>query len=103
MDWGPEFASQHSATFPDFAGSGLTVNIGWLGLQHILANGGSGYFPERLVADHLSSGRLYRLREASTFSLPAYLVYPSKARPATIGRVIGVLRAFLRDTSSRGR
>src|SRR5690606_5055992 len=45
VDWGPEFYSKHNASFPDFLGPAVTANIGWLGLQHILENGGSGYFP----------------------------------------------------------
>src|SRR5690606_41178053 len=45
VDWGPEFYARHQASFPEFIGSGLTVNVGWLGLQHVRAAGGSGYFP----------------------------------------------------------
>src|SRR5690606_10682610 len=36
VDWGPEFHTQHGTSFPEFAGAGLTTNVGWLGLQHIL-------------------------------------------------------------------
>ncbi|WP_371135883.1 LysR substrate-binding domain-containing protein [Reyranella sp.] len=49
VDWGPEFYAKHSASFPDSLGISLTANIGWLALQHVLENGGSGYFPVRLV------------------------------------------------------
>lgn len=76
IDWGPEFMSRHAASFPDFTGPGLTANIGWLGLQYILAAGGSGYFPRRLVTQHLSAGALHLAGDAPTFALPAYLVYP---------------------------
>ena len=49
VDWGPEFYARHSAFFPNFTGPSLTANIGWLGLQHLLDNGGSGFFrtPDR--------------------------------------------------------
>lgn len=51
VDWGPEFYARHSAFFPNFAGPALTANIGWLGLQHVLENGGSGFFaPDRRTA-----------------------------------------------------
>lgn len=103
VDWGPEFASQHSATFPDFAGSGLAANIGWLGLQHIVANGGSGYFPLRLVADHLRSGRLHRLEHVPAFSLPAYLVYSADAGPATVGRIVELIREATSDVLANAR
>lgn len=80
IDWGPEFYARHSASFPDFIGPALTANIGWLGLQHILENGGSGYFPVRLAQPYLESGRLVRLHGAPEFHLPAYVVYPTDGR-----------------------
>jgi LysR family transcriptional regulator, flagellar master operon regulator len=75
VDWGPEFYARHNASFPEFLGPALSANIGWLALQHILGNGGSGYFPERLVRPHLAHGRLFRVPRAPEFSLPAYVVY----------------------------
>jgi LysR family transcriptional regulator, flagellar master operon regulator len=77
IDWGPEFYAKHSASFPDFVAMALTANIGWLGMRHILRNGGSGYFPKRLVRPHLESGRLKALPGAPEFALPAYVVYPT--------------------------
>lgn len=77
VDWGPEFYAKHNARFPDFVGAGITANIGWLGLQHVLQFGGSGYFPIRLVQPYLEDGQLYRLSDAPDFPLPAYLVYAS--------------------------
>ena len=59
VDWGPEFYARHSAVFPNFAGPSLTANIGWLGLQHVLENGGSGYFARRIVEPLLKSRRLH--------------------------------------------
>jgi LysR family transcriptional regulator, flagellar master operon regulator len=76
VDWGPEFYARHSACFPNFAGPPLTANIGWLGLQHVLENGGSGYFPERIVRPHLKAKRLNLIGNAPEFSMPAYVVYP---------------------------
>ncbi len=82
IDWGAEFYAQHSVHFPDYAGAGVLANIGWLGLQHVLQSGGSGYFPLRLVAPHLASGSLHRREAAPEFRLPAYAVYPNEPRPA---------------------
>ena len=79
IDWGAEFYAQHGVHFPAYAGAGVVANIGWLGLQHILqGGGGSGYFPFRLVATHLQSGRLYCRPLAPEFRLPAYAVYPDE-------------------------
>jgi DNA-binding transcriptional LysR family regulator len=75
VDWGPEFYARHSACFPTFAGPSLSANIGWLGLQHVLRNGGSGYFPERIVLPHLKAKQL-RAVGGPEFSMPAYVVYP---------------------------
>ncbi|MCB1683903.1 MAG: LysR family transcriptional regulator [Pseudomonadales bacterium] len=92
VDWGPEFANQHSAAFPEFDGAGVSANIGWLGLQHILANGGSGYFPLRLVKSELIMGRLQRRPELPEFVLPAYLVHLSDVDPQTVGVVLQIIR-----------
>jgi len=75
VDWGPEFYARHSTCFPNFAGPSLTANIGWLGLQHVLENGGSGYFARRIIEPLLKAGRLHLVEEAPVFSMPAYVVY----------------------------
>jgi DNA-binding transcriptional LysR family regulator len=92
VDWGPEFYARHSASFPNFIGPALSANIGWLGQQHVLAHGGSGYFPLRLVRPHLDSGRLVRLKGAPVFTLPAYAVYPADAEPAPLQTALAAMR-----------
>jgi DNA-binding transcriptional LysR family regulator len=77
IDWGPEFRASHSAAYPDLSTPALSVSHGPLGLQHILDNGGSGYFPMRLVREHVAAGRLLRVTDAAEFSRPAHLVYPA--------------------------
>ena len=76
VDWGPEFFAQHSLAFPSFVGAALTVNIGWLGLQQILAAGGSGYFPLRMLHEHELAGRLHRVDAAPEFRLPGVSLLP---------------------------
>src|SRR3546814_13503160 len=80
VDWGPEFYAQHSASYPDMPGPSLSVNVGWLGLRHLLACGGSGYFPLRTVRHLLDQGGLRLVAGAPDFILPVWLVQP------TIGR-----------------
>ncbi len=94
IDWGPEFYARHSAAFPDFVGAALTANVGWLGLQHLLANGGSGYFPARLVRPYLAQGRLTHLRGALEFSQPTYLVYPAEADATIFGPALAGMRVL---------
>jgi hypothetical protein len=92
VDWGPEFLAQHSLAFPNYGGSALTVNIGWLGLERILAYGGTGYFPRRLVRGHELSGRLHRVAGAPEFRLPAYLCFASGALAPHIELALETIR-----------
>ncbi len=92
VDWGPEFHAKHSINFPDFGTPALIVGIAWLGLQHMLSYGGSGYFPERLVRPYLKAERLFRVRHAPTFALPAYIVYPTDGDPDLFGTALGAMR-----------
>jgi DNA-binding transcriptional LysR family regulator len=92
IDWGPEFLARHSASFPEFFGASLTANIGWLGLQHVLENGGAGYFPIRLVRPHLEAGKLCLVPGGPAFAIPAYLVHPADADPSVTGSALESIR-----------
>ena len=100
VDWGPEFYARHSASFPDFFGAALTVNIGWIGLHHILENGGSGYFPLRLVNPYLATRRLTHLAGAPEFSQPAYLVYSAEGREDFVETALDGIRRAVRNGAS---
>jgi LysR family transcriptional regulator, flagellar master operon regulator len=91
VDWGPEFYARHSACFPNFAGPSLSANIGWLGLQHLLENGGSGYFPKRIVLPHLKAKRLSLIGGAPEFSMPAYVVYPIEYNRDLFGSALEIM------------
>jgi DNA-binding transcriptional LysR family regulator len=92
VDWGPEFLAHHSLAFPNFLGSALTVNVGWLGLEHILGYGGCGYFPTRLVREHERNGQLHRVHDAPEFRLQAYVCYPQQHSAQTLGLALDVMR-----------
>jgi DNA-binding transcriptional LysR family regulator len=91
VDWGPEFYARHKACFPNFGGPPLTANIGWLGLQHVLENGGSGYFPKRIVQPHLKAKRLNLIGNAPEFSMPAYVVYPLECGRDLLGIALEIM------------
>src|SRR5579862_1094911 len=78
VDWGPEYRSAHNQAFPDQPTQALSVSLGALGLQHILANGGFGYFPMRVVRPYLQAGTLFRVANAPEFRLPAFIAYPAE-------------------------
>ena len=91
VDWGPEFYARHSAFFPNFAGPSLTANIGWLGLQHVLENGGSGFFARRIVEPLLKTRRLHVVTGAPEFSMPAYVAYPLDRQGAHVSSAIEIM------------
>lgn len=92
IDWGPEFHAQFSEYFTDIAPPALVANIGWLGVQQLLAYGGSGYFPLRLVRHHIEAGQLWRMPNSPPFKLPAWMVYPRDNDRATLGSALDGLR-----------
>lgn len=100
VDWGQEFFTQHTLAFPSFSGAALTVNIGWLGLQRILAHGGSGYFPIRMLKKHEQAGRLHRVTSAPEFRLPAYLCFPTSIENAALELALQSIRQIAADSAS---
>ncbi len=82
VDWGPEYRAAHAQSFPDLPAPAVTVSLGALGLQHVLANGGFGYFPLRVVRPYLQAGTLHQVPEAPTFRRSAFIVFPSEDEQA---------------------
>ena len=79
VDWGPEFRTAHSTQFPSLDTPMLSVSHGPLGLQHILNDGGSGYFPMRSVRHLVDAKRLHRIATAPEFARPVHIIYLSAA------------------------
>jgi DNA-binding transcriptional LysR family regulator len=92
VDWGHEFRTGHGKAFPAMETAAVSVGLGAMGLQYILDNGGSGYFPLRVVRPLLAEKRLFRVAKAPTFRRPAYVVYP--AAPADPGLLRTALRGL---------
>jgi len=99
VDWGPEFYAQHSLSFPNFAGAAITVNVGWLGLQHILAHGGTGYFPVRMLKEHQAAGRVHRVTDAPEFRLTAYLCYSASEASEPLALALDSIRRVAADAA----
>lgn len=92
VDWGTEFHAEHSASFPEYAGPAITANLGWLGIEQIMGQGGSGYFPLRMVRRYLQDGRLVMLDQAPKFTLPAYIVYPEERNEEIVDPALDMIR-----------
>ncbi|MCB2099592.1 MAG: LysR family transcriptional regulator [Rhodobacterales bacterium] len=92
VDWGPEFQISHGTAFSGLEATSLWISHGPLGLQHILGNGGAGYFPRRLVRSHVEAGRLFILKDRPSFSRPAYMVHPEDRDDARFQTALQGLR-----------
>jgi len=99
VDWGPDFFAQHCLAFPNFLGAALTVNIGWLGLQRLLASGGTGYFPARMLREHELAGRVHRIAGAPEFRLPAYLCFPTKIESEPLALALDTIRRVAAESA----
>jgi DNA-binding transcriptional LysR family regulator len=80
VDWGHEFRTSYSEAFPDASAPSISVGLGALGLQYLLALKGAAYLPLGLVQPLIAEGRLQRIVEAPAFRRPIYLVYPTQSR-----------------------
>ncbi len=98
VDWGPDFVLYHGVSFPE-ATPGLFVNLGPLGLDYVLSEGGSGYFRKRVVEPHVAAGRLHLVPGAPQFSYPVYVVYSSNVDDAVLVPALAGLRTV---TAARG-
>ncbi|MEO7206860.1 MAG: LysR family transcriptional regulator [Steroidobacteraceae bacterium] len=99
VDWGAEFFAHHNLAFPNFAGAALTANVGWLGLQHVLAHGGTGYFPLRMIREHEIAGRVHRVANAPEFRLPAYLCFEATPESESLVLALDTIRRVAADAA----
>lgn len=92
IDWGPEFSTQFSLAFPELSGAAVSTNLGPLGLSHVLAAGGAGYFRMAALRGHLNAGRLHLVKGAPTFAYPAYAVHSVNVDPDRLALALHGLR-----------
>lgn len=92
VDWGPEFETQLRLAFPELASAAVSTTLGPLGLGHLLASGGAGYFRRAAVRRHLEAGRLHLVAGAPAFLYPAYAVYAAGADADLLAPALAALR-----------
>jgi LysR family transcriptional regulator, flagellar master operon regulator len=80
VDWGADFRRRHGEAFPNMDTPAISVGLGSMGLEYIRQNGGSGYFPLRVVQAPIDRGELFLVAGAPVMQRPAYMVYPEVAR-----------------------
>lgn len=92
INWGPGFFDQHGQSFPQLDGPAQTANIGWLGVQLMMSNGGSCYLPARMASPLVAGKRLYRVAGAPEYAHPAYMVYPQESDNPVLPQALDGLR-----------
>jgi DNA-binding transcriptional LysR family regulator len=92
VDWGPAFYAQHSSHYPDLERPAQVVNIGWLGVQLILSNGGSCFVPVRMAEPLIRAGQLFHMPDSPQFKLPTYMVYSHHSDSIVLEQVLDSLR-----------
>lgn len=92
IEWGPGFLAQHTQSYPQLERPPQIANIGWLGIQLILANGGSCYLPARMAAPFVADGSLYLVAGSPEYVHPAYMVYQRTSDKPVLTQAIEGLR-----------
>jgi DNA-binding transcriptional LysR family regulator len=95
VDWGTDFALNHSVSFPEATNPGVFIGLGPLARDYILKAGGTGYFRMRAVKSYLENGQLYRVHGAPEFSYPGYAVYGTNADEAVLRPALEGLHAVV--------
>jgi DNA-binding transcriptional LysR family regulator len=100
VEWGPGFYAKHRESYPDLERPPQVVNIGWLGVQLILANGGSCFLPIRMARPFIDDGRLFQVVDGPEFTHPAYMVFPRKADSEVLRLALHGLRELAAEVQS---
>jgi DNA-binding transcriptional LysR family regulator len=97
VDWGPGFYAKHRESYPDLEQPPQLVNIGWLGVQLILANGGACFLPVRMAQPLIDSKRLFEVKGGPELAHPAYMVFPREIESGVLREALHGLRELARQ------
>jgi DNA-binding transcriptional LysR family regulator len=92
IDWGADFVQDHAAAFPELANPAVNLDLGPMGLDYLLANECSGYFPARMVRSLVARGRLREPKRSRKFVYPVYMVYPETRNEEAYEPILEALR-----------
>ncbi len=92
VNWGPEFQADHAEAYPDLVHMGLHLDLGSIGVNYLLENKASGYFPARIASSYVESGDLKVVSKARKFVYPVYAVYPEQRDEGAYEEVLNLLR-----------
>jgi DNA-binding transcriptional LysR family regulator len=101
VDWGPAFYALHNSHYPDLESPSQIVNIGWLGVQLIISNGGSCFLPLRMAEPLIRAGKLFHVPDSLRFRLPTYMVFPRDNTSLVLQQVLDSLRLLAKQQMAR--
>jgi DNA-binding transcriptional LysR family regulator len=73
------------------------VNIGWLGVQLMLANGGSCFLPIRMALPLIDAGLVFKVDNGPEIDHPAYMVFPRESDSEVLREAVQGLRELARE------
>ncbi len=92
IDWGIDFQQDHAAAYPELSSPALNLDLGAMGLDYVLSNEATGYFPRRMIKTHLARGRLRETKRARRFVYPVYVIYPESRDEEAYAPILDGLR-----------
>ncbi len=95
VEWGPGFYAQHAQSYPELDRPPQVVNIGWLGVQLLLHNGGSCFLPARMAEPFIEAGSLFRVADSPEYVHPAYMVYSRESDNTEMEQALQLLRRLV--------
>jgi DNA-binding transcriptional LysR family regulator len=101
LDWGPEFVQAHALHLPDLTNPGLTLSLGAMAVDYLVARGLAGYLPARAASEHLAAGRLHAVPGAPTFPYPVWVASREDLDPALRLPALDALRRVAARVDAR--
>lgn len=92
VDWGPNFAANHQAAFPELNSPPISMSLGPMAMTYLLTVGGAGYFRIGAAKPLLDAGLVYQVAGVPEFSHSAHAVYGAQRGNTTMDRALHGLR-----------
>ena len=92
IDWGIDFQQDHAAAVPERTNPALNLDLGAMGLDYLLSNEGTAYFPRRMVKSLLARGKLREPKRTRRFVYPVYMIFPEARDEEAYAPILDGLR-----------
>ena len=92
IDWGIDFQQDHAAAYPERTNPALNLDLGAMGLDYLLSNEGTAYFPRRMVKSLLARGKLREPKRTRRFVYPVYMIFPEARDEEAYAPILDGLR-----------